>query len=209
MRTIQILILSALVSLAQASPEKWEDWAKWVEAAQPISDAQGHGPDIGSDEWTSALDKKLGITDKEGHGPDLGSAEWRKAVEKKLASPKVELLSSHDTKAKFTGITDHKCMGLTSFCPDRCGHSGKLASFEITEYIAYEKPGEYGDPKQETFQILIKDNMGNAKVPDEIAKDILALKAGDAVHLQWNHNYVTKDGTSSPDRPIAKLELLK
>ena len=51
--------------------------------------------------------------------------------------------------------------------------------------------------------------MGNAKVPDEIAKDILALKAGDAVHLQWNHNYVTKDGTSSPDRPIAKLELLK
>jgi hypothetical protein len=122
---------------------------------------------------------------------------------------KTELLSSHDTKAIFKGISDHKCMGRTSLCPDRCGASGKLANFEITEYLAYEKPGEYGDPKQKTFQVLIEDNMGNAKVPAPIAKAILALKPGDLVHLQWNHNYVTKDGSSSPERPIQKIEITK
>ena len=100
-------------------------------------------------------------------------------------------------------------MGRTARCPDRCGHSGKLASFEIIEYLAYEKPGKYGDPKNKTFQVLIKDNMSNLKVPAAIAKAILALKPGDTVHLQWNHNYVTKGGTSSPERPIQKIELLK
>ena len=122
---------------------------------------------------------------------------------------KTELLSSHDTKARFTGIADHKCMGRTALCPDRCGHSGKLATFEITEYLAYEKPGEYGDPKQETFQVLLEDNMGNLKVSAPIAKAIRALKPGDLVHLKWNHNYVTKDGASSPDRPIQLVEPAK
>jgi hypothetical protein len=51
--------------------------------------------------------------------------------------------------------------------------------------------------------------MGNAKVPAPIAKAILALKPGDLVHLQWNHNYVTKDGSSSPERPIQKIEITK
>jgi hypothetical protein len=50
-----------------------------------VGDAEGHGPDIGSDEWARALQQKLGIVDAEGHGPDIGSAEWRNAVEKKIS----------------------------------------------------------------------------------------------------------------------------
>ena len=122
---------------------------------------------------------------------------------------KTELLSSHDTKAVFKGISDHKCMGRTSLCPDRCGDSGKLATFQITEYLAYEKPGKYGDPKQETFQVLIEDNMGNAKVPAPIAKAIMTLKPGDIVRLEWKHNYVTKDRSSFPERPIQTIEPVK
>ena len=77
-------------------------------------------------------------------------------------------------------------MGRTSLCPEHCGESGQLASFAIVKYLKYAKPGEYGDPKQEKFMILIEDNMGNVKVPKAIRDAVLALKPGDLVHLQWN-----------------------
>jgi hypothetical protein len=64
--------------------ESWDQWARGVEARFAVGDAEGHGPDVGSEEWARALQWKLGIVDAEGHGPDLGSAEWRAAVESKL-----------------------------------------------------------------------------------------------------------------------------
>lgn len=202
------LLLSSLTALAaEDPPEAWDDWAKWAAARHSTADGQGHGPDVGGDEWASALAKQLGVTDKDGHGPDLKSAEWRAAVEKKLAElNQRELLSSHDTVATFTGIADHQCRGRTAQCPDRCGHSGKLATFEIVKYLAYEKPGQYGDEKQKTFQVLIEDNMKHAKVPAEILKAIEALKPGATVRLKWNHDYVTKAGSKFPERPITSIE---
>jgi len=32
-----------------------------------------------------------------------------------------------------------------------------------------------------------------------------ALQAGDYVLLSWNHDYVTRGGCSSPERPITEL----
>lgn len=190
-----------------AAPKDWQAWAEWAEKLHPVTDEQGHGPDIGSDEWASALGKRLGVIDADGHGPDPKSDEWRAAVESKLVPrEKREFLSFHDTTAVFRGIREHKCMGLTSLCPDRCGHSGKLASFGILKYEQYEKPGEYGDPKQEEFQFLIEDNMGNRKVPDEIRTATLSLKEGEKVRLKWNHDYVTKNGASFPERTVVVLE---
>jgi hypothetical protein len=205
---VMSLLFSPLVGLAsEKPPEAWDDWANWAGEQHDVGDGQGHGPDVGGDEWASALSQQLGVTDKDGHGPDLKSAEWRAAVEKKLAElNKRELLSSHDTIAKFTGITDHECRGRTALCPDRCGHSGKLATFEIVKYLAYEKPGQYGDEKQKTFHVLIEDNMKHAKVPAEILKAIGALKPGATVRLKWNHDYVTKNGSKFPERPIAGIE---
>ena len=66
--------------------EQWDQWAQEVEARYPVSDAAGHGPDVGSEEWAQALQWKLGIVDAEGHGPDIGSAEWRMAVEQKIGN---------------------------------------------------------------------------------------------------------------------------
>ena len=136
---------------------------------------------------------------------------WNKPLPKKEAvrEDKRDLLSSHDTEARFTGLTDHQCMGRTSNCPDRCGDSGKLATFTIVKYLAYEKPGEYGDPKQEQFRVLIEDNLKNPKVPVAIRDAILALKPGDLVHLKWNHDYVTKDGSKFPERPITEISVIK
>jgi hypothetical protein len=122
-----------------------------------------------------------------------------------LAPEKRELLSSHSTIAKFIGIKDHVCNGATGLCPDRCGSSGKLATFEIIEYLDYQKPGKYGDPKQTTFQVLIKDNQGNAKIAADMLASIESLKPDTKVKLSWNHDYVTKNNSSSPERVITKL----
>ena len=64
--------------------DEWDQWARGVEKKFPVADAEGHGPDVGSEEWARALPRKLGIVDADGHGPDLGSAEWRAAVEEKI-----------------------------------------------------------------------------------------------------------------------------
>jgi hypothetical protein len=125
---------------------------------------------------------------------------------KDAALKKRELLSSHSTVAKFIGIKGHECLGKTSLCPVRCGHSGKLATFEIIEYLDYQKLGEYGDPKQTSFQVLIRDNQGKAKIPAEILSIIESLKTDTKVKLSWNHDYVTRDKTSFPERPITKIE---
>ncbi len=188
------------------------EWAKRIEKIHPVTDAAGHGPDIGSPEWSGAVDKKLRITDAAGHGPDLGSMEWRRAVEKKLRLDTAfvpektrELLSAHSTVSRFEGVKDHQCLGLTALCPDRCGESGKLATFTIIKYLRYEKRGEYGDPKQEQFLVLIEDNMKNPKVSPAIRDAILALKPGDLVELDWNHDYVTQAGSKFPERPIIRI----
>lgn len=44
-----------------------------------VTDAAGHGPDLGSEEWMGAVGKKAGIT-----GLRPGSKEWSRAVEAKV-----------------------------------------------------------------------------------------------------------------------------
>jgi len=44
------------------------------------------------------------------------------------------------------------------------------------------------------------------KVPAVIRDAILELKEGAKVRLKWNHDYVTREGSSSPERPITMLE---
>lgn len=87
MKVFAVLLFFVFVACSERPsppPADWKEWAAWAEERHPVSDAQGHGPDIGSDEWARALQQKLGIIDEQGHGPDLGSAEWRNAVEQKI-----------------------------------------------------------------------------------------------------------------------------
>ena len=116
------------------------------------------------------------------------------------------MLSKHQTVARFEGVSFHRCMGLTSMCPDDCGSSGDYAQFEILKYLAYEKPGEYGDPEQKEFQFQVQDNRKNPKAPEEMRKAVAGLEKGDFVLLDWQHDYVTKQGSSSPERVCAKLQ---
>lgn len=119
---------------------------------------------------------------------------------------KRQLLSEHHTLASFDGVEFRLCRGLTSLCPERCGHSGNFAGFTIKKYVKYKKHGEYGDPEQKSFHLQVSD-FGKQPIGDAaIAKTIAGLKKGDFVLLSWNHDYVTKDGSSFPERPIVSLK---
>ena len=118
-------------------------------------------------------------------------------------------LARHATVAEFEGCSYHQCLGMTSLCPDKCGQSGTVAAFKVIRYVTYEKLGEYGDPKCEQFVFMVEDNMKTSKVPSGVRNAVNSLKKGDRVLLSWNHDYVTVDGSSGPDRPITKLEKLK
>ena len=130
------------------------------------------------------------------------------AGEAPKAETKRDLLARHQTVAKFEGITEHKCLGMTSLCPDRCGSSGDLATFKIVKYTAYEKPGQYGDEKQAKFSFLVQDNMKNVKVPAAVKEAIASLKPGDYVRLNWRHDYVTAGGSEFPERPIETIKAI-
>ena len=131
----------------------------------------------------------------------IGSASAGEPKEEKR-----QMLAKHQTVAQFQGVAYQQCRGLTALCPDRCGGSGDFASFRILKYLAYEKPGEYGDAKQADYSFQVEDNMKHLKVPAAIRDAVAALKKGDVVLLDWLHDYVTKEGSSSPERPIKKLE---
>jgi hypothetical protein len=128
------------------------------------------------------------------------------AAAEQAASSQREMLSKHETVAQFDGVAYHRCMGMTSLCPDKCGSSGDMATFRILKYIAYAKPGEYGDPEQTTYQFLVQDNMKNAKVSATIKAAVESLKKGDYVRLDWQHDYVTQDGSKFPERTVIALK---
>jgi hypothetical protein len=128
------------------------------------------------------------------------------AVAQPKAEEKREMLSKHQTVAQFAGISYHRCMGLTSLCPDKCGQSGDMATFRIVKYLAYEKPGQYGDGQQKQFQFLVQDNMKHLKVSAETKAAVDALKPGDYVLLDWQHDYVSKDGANYPERTVTQLK---
>jgi len=115
-------------------------------------------------------------------------------------------LSRHETLAEFVGIFEHRCRGLTSLCPDKCGHSGNVAQFNIIGYLHYEKSGQYGDPQTGQFTVMIENNMKQLKVSPAIRDIVASLTPGDAVFLSWRHDYITRNGASGPERPITKLE---
>lgn len=121
---------------------------------------------------------------------------------------KEDLLSSHQTEARYDGIQFIPCRFLTSLCPDRCGHAKNVAMFTILSYLDYQKTGEYGDEKQMVFSVDVSSPVSESSPENEIRKTIAELKEGDVVRLDWNHIYVTEKGNSFPERPVTRLERL-
>jgi hypothetical protein len=137
----------------------------------------------------------------------LGARGVSAAEAKNAADGEVrQFLADHQTLAVFDGLQYRLCRGLTALCPKECGDSGEFANFSIRKYVKYQKLGQYGDEKQTSFPVQVSDYNKKPKGDAEINKTVAGLKKGDYVLLSWRHDYVTKDGVSSPERPIVKLE---
>ncbi|MGL4854151.1 MAG: hypothetical protein ACRC37_02740 [Lentisphaeria bacterium] len=127
-------------------------------------------------------------------------------VKIKAESEKVDTLAIHRTIAKFDGLRFRQCRGRTSLCPDKCGDSGEFAIFTIKEYLKYEKPGQYGDPKQTQFMIMATD-YERKPLDSPFGKMIAQLELNDEVELDWDHLYVkNKTGGQFPVRPVLKIK---
>ena len=59
------------------------EWQQWVETRLTTGDGQGHGPDIGSDEWKSVVEFKLGVRG-DPSVPSRDSDEWCRFVDERV-----------------------------------------------------------------------------------------------------------------------------
>ena len=117
-----------------------------------------------------------------------------------------DLLSKHETVAKFDGLIVQQCYFMTAFCPDQCEHGGQTGVFTIVKYLNYEKAGQYGDPKSDKHHVRVNDTVESTGLTAQVKVVFDDLHEGDLVLLSWNHDYVHTNGCSSPERPITKLE---
>ena len=116
-----------------------------------------------------------------------------------------ELLAEHETLAVLESVAFRQCRGRTAACPKDCGDSGEFATFKIVEYTHYKQHGKYGG-KQKSYHIQVSDFHRKPKGDPKILEAVRGLKEGDYVRLHWRHDYVTKNRSSFPERPIVKLE---
>ena len=117
------------------------------------------------------------------------------------------------TQATYEGTAWRECRLMTSLCPDRCGHSGNIATFSIDKNIVYAKYNEYGDEPSEQFMIMIDKGDETAPLIDKKWYDVIkSLDTGDKILLAWDHLYVTvTDGdfvSKYPERPITFIHPL-
>ncbi|MDX1269510.1 MAG: MliC family protein, partial [Oceanisphaera sp.] len=60
-----------------------ESWSRAIEEAVATGDGQGHGPDIGSDEWKSVIEFKLGIRGQP-QVPPRNTAAWCQYIDRQV-----------------------------------------------------------------------------------------------------------------------------
>jgi len=82
------LIVCALLLLAAcgdgARPvDCSREWQESVETALGTGDGQGHGPDLGSEEWKSVVEFRLGVRGR-GDVPDRDSGDWCAYVQARI-----------------------------------------------------------------------------------------------------------------------------
>lgn len=125
------------------------------------------------------------------------------------AAQAAEVLAEHQTISVFMGFQERPCMGRTALCPDRCGHAKKVAVFKVLNYVSYDKPGEYGDEKQTEFYVDMNETKPQLFQDKAILTEINKLTPGQVVVLNWEHLYVTDQGSKYPTRPVTLLEPVK
>jgi uncharacterized protein len=72
-------------------------WYRWVEEKVPTSDAQQHGPDVGSDEWKSTIEFRLGIRGQP-NVPGRDSDAWCRYVDQLVRETRTSSAGNGDPR---------------------------------------------------------------------------------------------------------------
>lgn len=77
---VVVLVAGCLEPTLAAQPLCSEPWYRMIEEKVPTGDGQGHGPDIGSEEWRSVVEFKLGVRGKP-DVPKRDSEDWCRYID--------------------------------------------------------------------------------------------------------------------------------
>ena len=78
-----VLLLIGATGVAQAQSICTYPWYHSIDKILHSTDGQGHGPDIGSDEWKSVIEFKLGVRD-EANVPERSSDQWCQYIDQHI-----------------------------------------------------------------------------------------------------------------------------
>lgn len=119
-------------------------------------------------------------------------------------------LASNTVTAVYRGTFHRTCKGRTALCPDRCGHSGSVARFDVLSNEGYTRSGRYGDERLEPgAYLMVNTSRPEEGQSEEVTSRLGALEPGDTVRLTVTHYYVNGPHAFYPIRPVTKLELLE
>ena len=71
---------------AETPPPCSEEWNRHVDRLVVSADGQGHGPDLGSNEWQGVVEFKLGVRDQPGLSA-RGSDDWCEFIDRLVNPP--------------------------------------------------------------------------------------------------------------------------
>lgn len=78
-----VLLLVGAAGVAQAQSACTYPWYQSIDKILHTTDGQGHGPDIGSDEWKSVIEFKLGVRDG-ADVPERSSDQWCQYIDQHI-----------------------------------------------------------------------------------------------------------------------------
>ena len=78
-----VLLLIGATGVAQAQSMCSYPWYQSIEKVLHTGDGQGHGPDLGSDEWKSVIEFKLGVRDG-ANVPERTSDRWCQYIDQRI-----------------------------------------------------------------------------------------------------------------------------
>lgn len=120
-----------------------------------------------------------------------------------------ELIFGYSSKATFLSKEFRPCRFRTSLCPNECGHAKTLYKFNIDSISVEENPNssqaKYCTPvKEGSIHFVPQDKLflGDSSALQQVADSLVPQ---DKVSLDWNHDYVSKEGSHFPDHPVVKL----
>ncbi|WP_298722465.1 MliC family protein [uncultured Oceanisphaera sp.] len=92
---------------AQAEALCSESWSQAIEQTVATGDGQGHGPDVGSDEWKSVIEFKLGIRGQP-QVPPRNSAAWCQYIDRQVRGSDSVYSGNGVTHGTAHGSTEHQ-----------------------------------------------------------------------------------------------------